>query len=364
MDTFSLNFLKNFITSDFWMVSLFTFLRWTAVMVASTILIHWVFRKTLKSVSDEGKLRLAFILPPAVAIAIILGFNFSLFPLAIYCILGGSFAGILVETWRVYGLVEGNSKPTKEEREFVESYHMKIKTKHRLYASIKRGFDLVFAIMLLALLSPIYLVAAIAVWINDPGPIIIAKHAVGYKGKEFREYKMRSMIKQAEKYTGAIQLQKNDPRLIWAGKIIRASHIDEFPQLFNIIKGNMSFVGPRPEKVVRVTNFLKEVPNYAMRHSVTPGITGWAQIHHTYYTPPALKLKYDMHYINHQSFFLDIYVAFSTIPSTIREILRASSGNTKERPQKIKKMEKETQSKLRWHKIKRLQQIKEKTLNH
>ncbi len=313
MHIFSLNTLQELFTGLFWLVVLKSFTQLFFLSFLSTILVYFIFKKTIHT-STETHLRLCFVLVPTTFLLTFMAFNAPVIPVAIYSLTLGSFLALLLVTHRIYHLVEENAEPKPEDIAVVESYHKNV---HMLRRNmIKYLLDKFGAVVLLVALSPLFLFLCIAVWINDPGAIFLAKHVVGRNGKAFRAYKLRSMIKDAEKHTGAIQVQKKDERIIWIGHFLRASHLDEFPQLWNVLRGEMSLVGPRPEKVVRVKHFLKDAPGYENRHAVLPGITGWAQIHHTYYTPPAEKMVYDLYYIQHQSFWLDMKILLKTLPIT------------------------------------------------
>lgn len=317
MDTFSIDFVKTVFTGSFWIVSVMTFVWWCGISFLAVFFIHRIFARMFQRHGTERNLRSAFFLVPSVLLFTLLATNRPVFPLALYSILAGAFFGALWETRRIFRLVEPNAVPTPEDIAIVERYHEEIALVP--LPPTKRIMDVVVSIVGGIMLSPIFLCAAIAIWMNDPGPIIVAKHVVGRKGKPFIEYKLRSMIKQAEKHTGAVQSQKNDERIIFVGHFLRSTHLDEFPQLWNVIRGEMSLVGPRPEKVVRVKKFLADVPGYAKRHAVLPGITGWAQIHHTYYTLPDKKLLYDLDYIEQQSFQHDMKILWRTLPATAEE---------------------------------------------
>lgn len=316
MDTFSKEFVVAVFTGSFWLVTAITVLWWVGISFLLVFFIHRIVEKFLHSFSRENGLRFAFLIVPFVLITTLLAVNRPVFPLATYSIVLGAFLGALWETQRAVGLIELNSLPSASDVKFVQSFHQRLTCKSFSFA--KTLIDVVLSILLMIILSPLFLLCGIAVWVNDPGPILIAKFAVGRLGVPFREYKLRSMIKHAEQHTGAVQATHRDPRIIWIGHFLRASHFDEIPQLWNVIRREMSLVGPRPEKVVRVKRFLEQVPNYAARHVILPGITGWAQIHQTYYTPAPEKLVFDLHYIEHQSVRWDLQILWNTLPSTTK----------------------------------------------
>ena len=170
----------------------------------------------------------------------------------------------------------------------------------------KRMFDIILSSLGILLSLPLWLLIALAVKLNDRGPIFYSHYRVGKRGKIFKAYKFRSMIKDAEREKGAVWAKENDPRVTLIGQILRATAFDEFPQLINIFWGDMSFVGPRPERPKLVERFRLEIKNYDFRHRVKPGLTGIAQVFGKYDTQPKHKLKYDLLYIQNQNFWLDL----------------------------------------------------------
>ncbi len=187
---------------------------------------------------------------------------------------------------------------------------------------LKFLFDRVGALLFLILLSPILLTLAILVKLSSPGPIIFKQERVGKDQKLFFQYKFRTMIQNAEAETGPVLATENDMRITKVGKILRDYRLDELPQLFNIIKGNMSFVGPRPERLYFVKKYKKSIPGYAERFRIKPGLTGLAQVSGSYATTATNKLKYDLIYMYHQSIFLDLKIMFNTI----KVVLNASGS--------------------------------------
>jgi exopolysaccharide biosynthesis polyprenyl glycosylphosphotransferase len=172
----------------------------------------------------------------------------------------------------------------------------------------------------LIVMSPIMLLTALAVWFSSPGPALYRQVRVGLGGKPFTLYKFRSMRVDAEAGTGAVWASRDDPRVTRVGRIIRKLRIDELPQLFNVLKGEMCVVGPRPERPEFVKTLSEQIPFYRQRHSVRPGITGWAQINYKYgdsLEDTIVKLEYDLYYIKHISFSLDIYIIFHTLKAML-----------------------------------------------
>lgn len=177
----------------------------------------------------------------------------------------------------------------------------------------KRMFDAVFSLVFLVLLIPLFALVAVLIKIDSRGPVFYLQERVGLRRKTFRCIKFRTMVADAEKYTGPVLAGENDTRITRVGKWLRKYRIDEFPQLINILKGEMSFVGPRPERPVFVEEFERTVPFYRERFKVRPGATGLAQIYGRYGTDPATKLKYDLIYIYNLSFLLDMLIIFRSI---------------------------------------------------
>lgn len=180
---------------------------------------------------------------------------------------------------------------------------------------LKRMGDIAVSSLLLVLASPFLLAAAIAIPLESRGPAIFRQERVGRNGKPFVLYKFRSMRIDAEA-AGPQWAGEDDPRITRLGRFIRRTRIDEIPQVFNVLKGDMSFIGPRPERPVFVDSLRKEIPFYNERHRVRPGITGWAQINYPYgasVEDAKHKLSYDLYYIKNYSILLDVIVLFSTI---------------------------------------------------
>lgn len=183
---------------------------------------------------------------------------------------------------------------------------------------LKRPFDIFLSSIGLILSSPLWLMFALAIVIEDGLPIFYQQERVGKDGRIFRILKFRSMIKDAEKHTGAVWATENDPRVTKVGRVLRATAMDELPQLLSIFKGDMSFVGPRPERPELVNEFTKKFPDFKKRFAVKPGLTGIAQVYGQYDTPPQHKLKYDLLYIKRQSFCLDLKLIFLSFYITFR----------------------------------------------
>lgn len=177
--------------------------------------------------------------------------------------------------------------------------------------ALKRAFDIVFAFLFIIITSPIMLITALAIKLEDRGPVFFKQTRCTKGGREFEILKFRSMIVDAEK-DGFIPCVSGDSRVTRVGKVIRRTRIDELPQIINILKGDMSFVGPRPERVEHVQKYMEELPEFAYRMRVKGGLTGYAQIFGKYNTSAYDKLRLDLMYIENQSFVLDLKLLMLT----------------------------------------------------
>jgi sugar transferase (PEP-CTERM system associated) len=179
----------------------------------------------------------------------------------------------------------------------------------------KRLFDLALASVFFAVLWPLMLLTAIAVRLDSPGAVLYHQTRVGLNGKLFRIYKFRSMRQDAEK-NGAVWAQKNDSRVTRVGAFIRNTRLDELPQLYNVLAGQMSFVGPRPERPEFVSELTEKIPFYDLRHKVKPGLMGWAQLKYPYgasVEDAKNKLQYDLYYTKNHSFLMDMLIMIQTV---------------------------------------------------
>jgi sugar transferase (PEP-CTERM system associated) len=182
--------------------------------------------------------------------------------------------------------------------------------------AVKRVFDIFCAALLIVFSSPLMVMAAIAIKMESPGPTLYRQERVGQNGRTFSIAKFRSMYTDAEKNGLPQWAQANDKRVTRVGHFIRRMRIDELPQLFNVLKGEMSLVGPRPERPYFVEQLTQEIPYYALRHSVKPGVTGWAQVRYPYgatVQDSQEKLQYDLYYIKNHTLFLDLVVLMETV---------------------------------------------------
>ncbi|MDC7723236.1 sugar transferase [Priestia megaterium] len=180
------------------------------------------------------------------------------------------------------------------------------------YSLCKRMFDIVISFMALMVLLPVILLFALIVMIETPGSPFFLQERLGQRGRPFTIMKLRSMYSDAEK-NGAQWAVKNDSRVTKVGKLIRQTRIDELPQLWNVLKGDMSIVGPRPERAVFIEEFQKTLPAFSQRLAVKPGLTGWAQINGGYELTPAEKLELDLYYIQHTNIRFDVKIMIKTL---------------------------------------------------
>ena len=181
------------------------------------------------------------------------------------------------------------------------------------YLPVKRLFDILSASGLMVVTSPIVLLFGILVKLETPGSMFYSQERVGLMGKRFKVTKLRSMYTDAEKNSGAVWASKNDSRVTKVGKFIRKTRIDELPQLWNVIKGDMSMIGPRPERPELTEKFSKEVKDFVQRLRVLPGLSGYAQVHGGYDVTPEEKYKLDKYYMDNISLKEDLKIILETI---------------------------------------------------
>jgi exopolysaccharide biosynthesis polyprenyl glycosylphosphotransferase len=181
---------------------------------------------------------------------------------------------------------------------------------------MKRSIDLTLALVLFVLASPLMVLTAIAILLESGRPLFYCQERVGENGKVFTLCKFRSMRQDAEKEGTPIWAKDGDERVTRVGRFIRTTRLDELPQIWNVVLGAMSFVGPRPERPYFVAELAKEIPFYQQRHAVKPGLTGWAQVKYRYgasLEDAMEKLRYDLYYIKHLSVFFDLTIVFDTV---------------------------------------------------
>jgi sugar transferase (PEP-CTERM system associated) len=185
----------------------------------------------------------------------------------------------------------------------------------------KRLVDIVGSLVLLSVTLPVMAVAAIATFLESGFPVLYRQERVGRGGKTFVIWKFRSMYPDAEADGAPRWAQPDDPRVTRVGRFLRKSRIDELPQLLNVLKGDLSLVGPRPERPAFVAQLAREIPFYSARHSVKPGVTGWAQVRYAYGASreeAKKKLEYDLYYIKNHTLLLDVLILFETVRVVLR----------------------------------------------
>lgn len=185
-------------------------------------------------------------------------------------------------------------------------------TENKVYAIYSRILDICLSLIGLIIGIPLIIIFGILIKLEDNGPIIYKQERVGKHGKIFNLYKLRSMRTDAEKF-GAQWAQQNDPRILKVGKFIRKTRVDEIPQLLNILKGDMSIIGPRPERPMFTMQFNEAIDGFINRLLVKPGLTGLAQVNGGYEMTPEEKFKWDMEYIQKRNIYVDIIVIFKTV---------------------------------------------------
>lgn len=189
-----------------------------------------------------------------------------------------------------------------------------------LYRFLKRGMDIVLSLVGLVAFAILLPLLALVIRLDSRGGIFYTQERVGCNGRVFRIYKLRSMVDDAEAETGAVFTQKNDPRVTRVGRFMRRTRLDELPQLLNVLRGDMSLIGPRPERPEHIARLTEKIPFYRTRLIIRPGLSGWAQVRYHYGSSDEdalTKLEYDLYYIRHQSMLLDLNIIVRTIGKAI-----------------------------------------------
>lgn len=207
---------------------------------------------------------------------------------------------------------EYRSDEDKNLQDFIDSIDYGIVKGGVIFDLYQRILNILLSLIGLAIGIPLIIIFGIRIKIEDNGPITYKQERLGKGGKRFYIYKLRSMRTDAEKF-GAQWAEKDDPRITKVGRFIRKTRIDEIPQLFNILKGDMSLIGPRPERPQFTEQFNREIPGFINRLAVKPGLTGWAQVNGGYDMTPAEKLVEDIYYIKNRSVLLDFKIIFKTV---------------------------------------------------
>ena len=204
-----------------------------------------------------------------------------------------------------------------------------MESKKSLYRSvIKRSLDLLLSFLALVLLSPVFLVTALAVLLESGRPVIFRQDRIGYKGKVFRMYKFRSMVQNAEHTGSGVYSEEGDERVTKVGRVLRALSIDELPQVINIIKGDMSLIGPRPPLTYHPWTIDKYTPEQLHMFDVRPGITGWAQINGRKAVEWHRRIELNNWYVDHLSFPLDCKILFTTVYKVLSRADNVNKGST------------------------------------
>jgi lipopolysaccharide/colanic/teichoic acid biosynthesis glycosyltransferase/ubiquinone/menaquinone biosynthesis C-methylase UbiE len=229
----------------------------------------------------------------------------------------GCFLGGVTATAGAVGIAENHTAPSPDVREKILAFHRDEDLRYPPEPTGKRLFDVVVASLGIIATLPLWLLVAMVVWIEDPGPLFFVKHSVGRGGVTFPQLKFRSMQYQAEVLTGPVISIPDDPRVLRAGRWLRRWHLDELTELLNVLQGSMSLVGPRPLRSVLVQLYLEEVPGYAQRHTVRPGIACIAQIER-YRLTPAERLRKDKAYIRRMGLGMDLMLLARAVTTTVR----------------------------------------------
>ena len=204
---------------------------------------------------------------------------------------------------------KGDDKVLKE---YIDTIDYSIVKRGNLFEACQRTVDIVLSLIGCIVGIPFIIIFGLLIKIEDGGPITYKQERLGRYGKEFYVYKLRSMRTDAEKF-GAQWAEKDDPRVTKVGKFIRKTRIDEIPQLWNILKGDMGIIGPRPERSFFVKEFEEKYDHFVYRLAVKPGLTGWAQVNGGYEMDPGEKLVYDLEYIRNRSLLFDIKIILKTV---------------------------------------------------
>lgn len=228
--------------------------------------------------------------------------------------------GINIKSFETYYEEVTNRVPKEYlDHNFYKNINFSKNNDKQLYLFVRRIIDILIStigLLLLVCLLPIFLIGNL---IGNRGPLFYFQERVGEKGKTFKIVKLRSMIPDAER-NGAVWAQKNDIRITAFGKFLRNTRLDEIPQFYNVLKGEMSFIGPRPERPNFVKELSEKIPFYSIRHVIKPGLTGWAQVNYPYASTleeQEMKLYYDLYYIKERSYFLDFKILIKTISTVL-----------------------------------------------
>jgi exopolysaccharide biosynthesis polyprenyl glycosylphosphotransferase len=256
----------------------------------------------LSMIVNDNKIQMLFVADPALD-------REKLTELAAFCDNAGIELGTIPDVFQIL-----TTSPTVENIAGIPTITLKQTSFTTLNRLLKRAFDISLALFGLIIFSiPIFMIILLIKIFSPGGTAIYSQERVGRGEKIFNLLKFRTMIPDAEAKTGPILATGDDPRKTPIGRILRTTNLDELPQLINILRGDMSFVGPRPERPVFVEEFKQLIPKYMERHRIRPGLAGWAQLHGGYHMPAGEKIKYDLYYIENWSFLLDIKIILKYI---------------------------------------------------
>jgi lipopolysaccharide/colanic/teichoic acid biosynthesis glycosyltransferase len=282
------------------------------LLVVLTAALSMAFERSLVSLplSLRWRYRSAFLASIAVFLGIwllqwlVFSFAFSIWWFIL--IIFADFLGCILATHFNEGLWENNSPPSQEVTQDVYQQHLRLIGQPDSIPPLKRSFDIILACFAILISLPVWFLGIIIIWLEDPGPLLFVKNSVGRGGMNFHQYKLRTMVRGAEDATGPVLASEKDERVLGMGFLLRKTALDELPQLLNILLGEMSFVGPRPQRTVLVQGYLRDLPAYAQRHRVLPGLAGLAQVVGDYYLTPIQKLRFDRLYIKYTSLGFDL----------------------------------------------------------
>ncbi len=276
-----------------------------AHVVLSLVLLEWgLARQQAHRQADKWPYRTAFLL--SAGWALWLGLAHARAGALVLAGVFGAFLGGAIGSSLQSGLWEDNMPPSALISRTVLQIHRAVLGPLTPVPLGKRLFDIALSLAGLLLFAPLWLLTLFAIWFEDPGPLFFVKNSVGRGGLNFHQFKLRTMERDAERVTGPVLAAEEDDRALRSGRLLRKTALDEWPQLFNILRGEMSFVGPRPQRTVLVSEYLQSMPEFAERHRVLPGLAGLAQVAGHYYITPRQKLRYDRVYARHAGLGFDL----------------------------------------------------------
>ena len=289
---------------------------WVGGVIILTAALAMALERSLANLplASSWRYRFAFLGSMGVFFIFWLGYGFMFSQAArpgwLFAAVAGAFLGGILATSFNERLWENNSPPSEGVLQDVYQQHLDAIGTPDETPWLKRAFDIVLSTIGLLLTMPVWSLSVFLIWLEDPGPLLFVKNSVGKGGMNFHQYKLRTMVHGAEEVTGPILASEEDERVLRIGILLRKTALDELPQLLNILRGEMSFVGPRPQRTVLVQGYLREIPHYAQRHRVLPGLSGLAQVAGDYYLTPTQKLRFDRLYIEHTSLGFDLKLIF------------------------------------------------------